>query len=102
MAGPADAREHGIAAIIRRVRALIPTVVIVQQRKTHPADDDGLWWFRLPGSASDIQIESSSGDCPFLVETDGHQDPAARPHAHTVDEATGLIVSYLQRLAHEA
>jgi len=33
------------------------------------ADDDGLWWFKIAGSKNDIQVESSSGNCPFLIET---------------------------------
>ena len=57
--------------IINRVRNICPAVEI-QQLKVRPpgADDDGLWFFNQPGSPFEVQIESSSGMCPFVVETD--------------------------------
>jgi hypothetical protein len=77
--------EHDIEEIIRRVRELIPDVRIVQMRKTHASDDDGLWWFRLSGISKDIQIESSSWDCPFLIESDDDQSSAHAKHGHSVE-----------------
>lgn len=57
--------------IIALVRERYPTVNIAQLKVLHPgADDDGLWLFTQPKSSFEVQIESGSGMCPFLVETD--------------------------------
>jgi len=48
-----------------------PTVTVEQLKVLHPgADDDGLWFFSQPESPFEVQIESSNGTCPFLIETD--------------------------------
>jgi hypothetical protein len=48
--------------IIEGVRQTFPEVIVDQLRVTHPADDDGLWYFHLPENPKDdIQIESSYG-----------------------------------------
>ena len=49
-----------IDQVITLVRERIQEVNIVQMHKTHPSDDDGLWWFRLPGVKKDIQLEPVS------------------------------------------
>ena len=45
-------------------------VEVVQMHKTHPADDDGLWWFRLPNISKNIRLNPTFGICPFMVEND--------------------------------
>ena len=72
-----------------------PTPIVQHVRKVHPADDDGLWFIRLPSMTTTIQLESSTGACPFLVETDEQSSFHART-AHTVHEAIQLVVEYLQ------
>ena len=92
-------KPHDIEAVISGVRSLIPSVIVVQMQQSHPADDDGLWWFRLPGVSRDIQIESSTYDCPFLVE---HSDMASTSEAitaHSVPEAVFSVVSYLRSIS---
>jgi len=64
-----------VEQIIEQVRELCPTVEVRQLKVLHPgADDDGLWYFSQPKSAFEVQIESSDGMCPFLVETDETPD----------------------------
>lgn len=63
------------------------------------ADDEGLWRFRLPGTKGDIQLESATYDCPFLIE---HSDMASTLEAfmaHSVPEAISSVVSYLRSIA---
>ncbi len=56
--------------IIELVRAMHPAVRVEQLKVSHPgADDDGLWFFDQPESPFQVQIESSTGMCPFLIET---------------------------------
>jgi hypothetical protein len=80
-----------IDQIIARLRAEIPGVQIEQLRVVHTrADDDGLWFIRIPGRIK-VQIESSNGACPFLIEWDLS---AERFHGHSIDE----VVSTVRRL----
>ena len=83
-----------IDQIIAAVRQQIPEVIVWQLQKTHPADDDGIWYFGLGEASNDVQIETSSGMCPFLVETDEQSSHQART-AQTVAETVQMIVAYL-------
>jgi hypothetical protein len=60
-----------IETIVTIVKAALPRVACEQLKGTHPADDDGLWFFSTPDSKNQVQIESPTGMCPFLVEGDG-------------------------------
>src|SRR5262249_33445689 len=86
-----------IDRVIAAVKARLPEVVVWQMHKRHPGDDDGIWWFALPDIDRDIQLESSFGTCPFLVETAEQSSYDAR-HAPSVDEAVELVVGYLEPL----
>jgi len=86
-----------IDEIIENVKREFPTCDVQQLKVTHPADDDGIWYFSLPGLEPEIQIESGSGNCPFLVETDEQSSLNAR-RSNTVDEAVSMIVDYLSGL----
>jgi hypothetical protein len=56
-----------------------PEVKVWQLHVTHPADDDGIWFFQLGNI--EVQAESSNGNCPFLVESTQH---AKRKASHNV------------------
>jgi hypothetical protein len=78
-----------VEKIIQLVRAKFPTVTAEQLKVLHPgADDDGLWFFHHPGSPFEVQIESSTGMCPFLVETD---ESDGRLTANSVEEAAQTL-----------
>ena len=78
--------KRDIDQVIAAIKAQVPNVQVEQLRKTHPADDDGIWWFKIAGSKSNVQVESSSGNCPFLIETDSASDTT-----HAVAETVHLI-----------
>jgi hypothetical protein len=46
--------DRDIDRVIAPVRSRLASVSVVQWHKKHPGDDDGIWWFRLPGIARDI------------------------------------------------
>ncbi len=89
-----DEDLRDIDQIAAAVRAALAEVVITQLRVSHPADDDGIWWFALPGRDDDIQLESTTGMCPFLVETDARSGAAARC-ADSVNAAVAMVVAHL-------
>src|SRR4051812_10840385 len=92
-------KPHDIEAVISAVRSAFPNVRVVQMHKTHPADDDGLWWFRLPGVTRDIQIESPTYGCPFIVEHDDMKASTDAITVHSVPDAVSAVVSYLQSIS---
>ena len=77
-----------IAAIIDRFMALFVDGEVHQLKVSHPADDDGLWFFRRRSQKMELQLESSSGDFPFLIESSSHD---RRFVAHTLEEAIEVI-----------
>ncbi len=92
-------KQHDIENVISGVRAEFPIVEVVQMPKTRPADDDGLWWFRLSNVSRDIQLESPTYNCPFWVE---HSDMASSSEAFTaqsVSETVSAVVCYLRSIS---
>lgn len=87
-----------IDLIIEKAKQRLPEVRVYQIHKTHPADDNGVWIFSLPNVESDIQIESSYGVCPFIVETNEQCCADART-ASSIDDAVLMIVDYLKSVS---
>ncbi len=82
-----------IDAIIQQLQLAHPGISAEQLSVLHPgADDDGLWFFRHPDSATEIQLESATGNAPFLVESSESRD---RQAADTVQQAVALVVAGL-------
>jgi hypothetical protein len=84
--------HRDIDKLIDELQRAFPGLTVEQLRVTHPgADDDGIWFFRHPGSRNEVQVESSTGAAPFLVEADDEQ-PAT---AGSVTEAALLVAAGL-------
>jgi hypothetical protein len=82
-----------IEAIIARLRQTHPDISATQLAVRHPgADDDGLWFFRHPNTDVEVQLESSTGTCPFVLESSGSAD---RFTASTVEQSVALVVAGL-------
>ena len=80
--------------IANAVRGAMPHIVISQLQVTHPADDDGIWYFHVATNPSDeIQIESSTGECPFLIE---NSKDHSRRTGDSVDEVVTAILKYFE------
>jgi hypothetical protein len=81
-----------VDCIIERLTIEFPGVAVTQLQVVHPsADDEGIWFIRMPDRAEEVQIESSDGGCPFLIESDFS---AERFHGDSIDE----VVSTIRRL----
>jgi hypothetical protein len=79
--------------IIRRITGTHPVVKVHQLWVVHPGvDDDGLWFFQQPESECHVQIESSTGMCPFLVENDENNE---RFTAKSIDETVEIVTKLL-------
>jgi hypothetical protein len=82
-----------IEQIIRLVNDAAPSVMVHQLQVRHPgADDDGLWFFTRPGIEFEVQIESSTGMCTFLIETDEND---TRYNAYSVEDAVERLTLLL-------
>jgi len=87
--------SRDIDLIMDGMRQYLPEVTIEQLKVTHPADDDGLWFFYLAeGRADEIQIESSSGMCPFLIETNRNDE---RRQGKSVEEVISVLRDHFVR-----
>jgi len=93
--------KRDIDKIIEILTQQFPTLRVVQMEKYHPADDDGLWWFRLSGKTKDIQIESSAGTCPFIIESSDDKSSADATTGNTIEEVVQKVAAYLAFLQKE-
>jgi len=93
-----DSTGHDVEIIIDQVRTANPSLKVVQHSPSHEADDDGLWWFSLPGNAKDIQIESSSYNCPFMIEHSDMKSTSEALTGRSIDEVVQIVCDYLKSL----
>ena len=69
-----------------------PDIRVDQLRVAHlGADDDGLWYITHPRAVADVQVESYTGNLPFLIESDG----APPVHTDTMDATLHAILDRL-------
>jgi len=69
-----------------------PALKWEQLRVAHPGvDDDGIWFFTHPGGRGEVQVESSTGSAPFLIEGD-HEPPVT---AATVATTIAIVAGQL-------
>jgi hypothetical protein len=79
---------------------MYPGVDIEQLKVAHPgSDDDGIWYIRHPSTRVEVQIESSKGVVPFLVESS--QDSSCAT-GRTVEETVALVAKQLGLAARTA
>jgi hypothetical protein len=84
--------HRDIDKLIDELQRAYPGVTVEQLRVTHPgADDDGLWFFRHEGSRNEVQVESSTGALPFLIEVDHHPPRKTQ----SVGEAVSVVAAGL-------
>jgi hypothetical protein len=87
--------QRDIHAIMTAVRSELPGCMITQEAAYLPTtNDDGIWYVRLPCPGKEVQIESTYGMCPFLVEINAESGPTARTFT-TVEEIVAVIISDL-------
>jgi hypothetical protein len=84
--------DRDIDKLIREIQRLYPGVAVEQLPVKHPGvDDDGLWFFRHPDRSIEVQVESSTGALPFLIEVDHHPPRKTQ----SVGEAVSVVAAGL-------
>ena len=87
------ARIRDVDEVIERIRRGHTSVSVRQLKVLHPGmDNDGVWFFHHPQGEFEVQIESSTGMCPFLIETDENH---RRFTAKTVERTVELVTQSL-------
>lgn len=79
-----------IDKLIDVLKRKIPNIRVEKLQVLHESDDDGLWFCRHSGSSVEINIESSDGMFPFLLESDRDEK---RVHAECIDEVVSYVTS---------
>ena len=83
-----------IEILVQSFNTIYPTVKVRQLEVSHPgADDDGLWFFQEPSTEVEVQVESSTGMLPFLIETD---ETDVRFTVTTVDQTIETLARLLR------
>jgi hypothetical protein len=81
--------KRDIDLIVEQLTATVPGIRIEQLQVAHPGtDDNGLWFINIPSEEKQVQIESSTARCPFLIESDFNDE---RFHGHTVQEVVATV-----------
>ena len=80
--------QRDIDLIIEQLTGNVPGIHIDQLKPAHPSDDDGLWFINIQNQSEQVQIESSEGMCPFLIESDFNSE---RLYGNTVEEVVATI-----------
>lgn len=77
-----------IVAIITRLKNVHADLNVTQLAATHLSDDDGIWFIKSTNFSGEIQLESSNGECPFLIESDLNEK---RQTACTIDDTIEIV-----------
>jgi hypothetical protein len=54
--------------------------------------DEGIWFINLPPAEIEVQLESSTGNCPFMIESSSSPE---RLHAATIGETINMVSTML-------
>jgi hypothetical protein len=81
--------DHIIQSIMKICPTAKTTRLSVSQRGV---DDDWLWFFQQPDGQFGVQIEWSTGMCPFRIETEGTD---VRFTANSIDQAIEILIDLL-------
>jgi hypothetical protein len=83
--------ETDIEKIIKQLASERPDIKVRRLKVSNKVDDDGIWFFSI-GEKLEVQLESATGNFPFLVESNANE---RRTTVHAVDQAVDIIRSEL-------
>ena len=76
-----------IDQVLRALQRRYPDLRVEQ-----PPADDATWLIDLPSGMTKVRLESSSGNCPFMVESSVSPE---RLHAASIGEAINMVSTLL-------
>ena len=76
-----------IDQVLKALQRRYPELRVEQPPATHDA-----WFIDLPATLIKVRLESSTGDCPFLIESSLSQE---RLHAASIGEAINMVSTIL-------
>ena len=86
--------QRDVDSIIESVKVRNPDTCVRQLEVKFPSDDNGIWYFWNPSHPDDdIQIENSTGQCPFLIESNRDD---TRIQVESVEEVVSIICQHLR------
>jgi hypothetical protein len=85
-------KMNDVDLLIEQLRPAVAGIGITQLTKSLPGDDDGLWYLDVPDRGEVIQFETSTRNCPILIEWDTSEMASGRYVANSVDEARRKIL----------
>jgi hypothetical protein len=91
--------SKGIEQLTAALRRAYPEIAIEQLHASNGGtDDEGHWHINHPRALTEVQVTSSTGEPPFLVESEFAPPTLAR----TVDDAARLVIARLGLLVGSA
>ena len=81
-----------IDMVIAALRRRHSDLRVEQRPGAYAAVDEGIWFINLPPASTEVQLESSTGNCPFMVESTSSPE---RMHAATVGETINMVSTML-------
>jgi len=82
-----------IDQVIAALRRRHPDLRVEQRPGAYAAVDEGIWFINLPSTSFEVQVESPTGTCPFLLESSLSPE---RLHAATIGEAINMVSTMLR------
>lgn len=80
--------NNDIYGIKQAFMHIFPDGEVSQLQVSHPADDNGIWFFSRKTSLVELQLESTTGTYPFLIESSGHNK---RIVANSCEEVLNIL-----------
>lgn len=81
-----------IDQVASALRRRFSELLVEQRPGAYAAIDESIWFINLPPTSIEIQLESPTGNCPFLVESNLNPE---RLSAATIGEAINMVSSML-------
>ena len=82
-----------IDQVIAALRRRLPDLRAEQRPGAYAAVDEEIWFISLPSTSLEVQLESPTGNCPFLIESSLSPE---RLHAASIGEAINMVSTMLR------
>jgi hypothetical protein len=81
-----------IDQIVAALKRRHPDLLVEQRPGAYASIDEEIWFINLPSASLEIQLESETGNCPFMVESSLSPE---RLNAATIGETINMVSTML-------